>query len=234
MPCPRVGSPLAGIGIDVRHLSSIVLQFLFTALLAGNVSMAADIDVVALTNGKAVVSLNGGKPRTMTVGEVSAEGVKLVSATSESATFEVGGRRQTLSMGQSISFGKTSATAQQATLTSDGVGQFVTVAQINGISVRFMVDTGATLVTLGSEDARRAGINYLAGQRATLQTANGSTTAYRVKIDSVRVGEIVLTNVDGAVVEGKVMGELSLLGMSFLNRMEMKRSGDTLTLIRRF
>src|SRR5678810_1447598 len=103
MPCPRVGSPLAGIGIDVRHLSSIVLQFLFTALLAGNVSMAADIDVVALTNGKAVVSLNGGKPRTMTVGEVSAEGVKLVSATSESATFEVGGRRQTLSMGQSIS-----------------------------------------------------------------------------------------------------------------------------------
>src|SRR5689334_10802000 len=119
--------------------------------------MAADIDVVALTSGKAVVSINGGKPRSMMVGEVSPEGVKLVSANSESATFEVGGKRQTLSMGQSISVGTSSSTAQQVTLTSDGVGQFVTIAQVNGISVRFMVDTGATLVTLGSEDARRAG-----------------------------------------------------------------------------
>ncbi|HKU71604.1 MAG TPA: TIGR02281 family clan AA aspartic protease [Burkholderiales bacterium] len=214
----------------MRHLSVIVLS----VLLAGNIAGAADIDVVGLTSGKAVVSINGGKPRSMKAGEVSSEGVKLVSATSESAVFEIGGKRQTLSMGQSISFGKPSTAAQQATLTSDSVGQFVTTAQINGISVRFMVDTGATLVTLGSADAQRAGINYRSGQRATLQTANGTTTAYRVKIDSVRVGDIELTNVDGAVVEGKVMGELSLLGMSFLNRTDMKRSGDSLTLIRRF
>ena len=216
---------------DLRHLSVTALSF----LLAAGTCAGADINVVALTGGKAVVSIDGGKPRSMTVGQVSPEGVKLISATSESATFEVGGKRQTLSMGQSISVGVSTAGAQRATLTSDSGGHFVTTAEINGISIRFLVDTGATLVTLSSDDARRAGINYFNGQRATLQTANGSTTAYRVKLDSVRVGEIVLTNIDGAVVEGsKVMGELSLLGMSFLNRVDMRREGTSMTLTKRF
>jgi aspartyl protease family protein len=215
----------------VRDLSVTALLF----LLAAGPAAAADISVMGLTAGRAVVSIDGSKPRSMTVGQTTPEGVKLISATTESATFEVGSKRQTLSMGQSISVAEPAASAQRATLTSDSGGHFVTTAQVNGISIRFLVDTGATLVTLGSDDAKRAGINYFSGQRATLQTANGSTTAYRVKLDSVRVGEIVLTNVDGAVVEGtKVMGELSLLGMSFLNRVDMRREGSSMTLTKRF
>ena len=189
-------------------------------LVAGGAFSAADVEIniVALIAGKVVVSINGGKPQTLTLGQVSPEGVKLLAASSESATFEAGGKRQTLTLGQSIAIGEVSIRAQRATLTADPVGHFVTTAAVNGVSLRLMVDTGASLVTLSSGDAKRAGINYLAGQKALLQTANGAAPAYRVKLDSVRVGDITLNNVDGAVVEGNVMGETGLLGLSFLNQ----------------
>jgi aspartyl protease family protein len=79
----------------VRHLTAILL-FLF----ACGASLAADIHVVALTAGKAVVRVNGGKPQTLAAGQVSPEGVRLIEATSSSATFEYGGKRQTLAPGQ--------------------------------------------------------------------------------------------------------------------------------------
>lgn len=214
----------------MRHVSLTALLF----LLGAGAAAAADINVIGLTSGKAVVSINGGKPQTMAAGQVSSEGVRLISATTESATFEVGGKRQTLSMGQTISIGGGAVGAQRATLLADNGGHFVTTVEVNGISMRFMVDTGASLVTLSSGDARRAGINFLAGQKAVMQTANGTTPAYRVKLDKVRLGDIELTNVDGVVVEGNVMGELGLLGMSFLNRVNMQREGTTMTLTRRF
>jgi len=202
--------------------------------LAHAFAAAADINVVALTAGKAVVVINNGKPQTMMTGQVSSEGVRLIDATTESATFEVGGKRQTLTMGHSISIGGGPVSAQRATLVADMGGHFVTTVAINGISMKFMVDTGASLVTLSSGDARRAGINYLSGQKAVLQTTNGTIPAYRVKLDTVRLGDITLNNVDGAVVEGNVMGELGLLGLSFLNRLNMLREGTTMTLTRRF
>ena len=104
---------------------------------------------------------------------------------------------------------------------------------MNGVSLRFLVDTGASSVVLSSADARRAGVSYLAGTRVLTQTANGVVPVYTVKLDTLRVGDITLNNVDAAVIEGDKL-PIALLGMSFLNRMEMKRDGMTLTLIRRF
>lgn len=202
--------------------------------LAHALATAADINVVGLTAGKAVVVINNGKPQTMTTGQVTSEGVRLIDATTDSATFEVGGKRLTFTMGQSYSTGGVPASAQRATLTADSGGHFVTTVAVNGVSMKFMVDTGATLVTLSSSEAMRAGINYRSGQKATLQTANGTNVAYRVKLDTVRIGDITLNNVDGAVVEGNVLGELGLLGLSFLNRLNMQREGSTMTLTRRF
>jgi aspartyl protease family protein len=219
---PAMGNP------EMRNI--LVGLVLLLPALAG----AAEINVVGLMAGRAIVIINQGKPQTLTVGQTTADGIKLVDATSESAIFEVGGKRQTLTLGQGISSGGGPISAQRATLQAGSGGHFVTTVVVNGVSLRFLVDTGATLVTLSGANARRAGINYLAGQKALMQTANGTTTAYRVKLDTVRLGDITLSNVDGAVVEGSVMGELGLLGMSFLNRLEMKRDGQTMTLMRRF
>ncbi|HEY7656577.1 MAG TPA: TIGR02281 family clan AA aspartic protease [Burkholderiales bacterium] len=215
----------------VSNLRAIVLLF----LLGSSAALAADINVHALTAGKAVVSIDGGKPRTLAVGQVTAEGVKLISATSESAVFEVAGERRTLAAGQGAAIANTAPPrgGDSVTLFADARGHFTTVGVVNGVSLRFLVDTGATSVVLSSADARRAGVNYLSGARSLTQTANGVVPVYAVKLDTLRVGDITVNNVDASIIEGDRL-PIGLLGMSFLNRMEMKRDGTTLTLIRRF
>lgn len=215
--------------LNFAHLIGLAIGCL--SLCAG--ARAADVDVVALTNGKATLVIDGGRPRTLRAGETAPGGVKLISATSESAVVEIGGKRSTLRMGEHISGNAPVVDKASVTLTSDSSGHFVTTGTINGATVRFMVDTGATMVSMGVEDARRAGVNYLAGERGMSQTANGLAPVYRVKLNSVKLGDIALSNVDGLVHENNAL-PLVLLGMSFLGRLEMKHAGDSLTLTRRF
>jgi len=194
-----------------------------------------DINVVGLTAGKAVVSIDGGKPRTLTVGQVTPEGVKLIAASSETAVFEVAGERRTFAVGggAAVASAAPARGGDTVTVISYARGHFTTVGVVNGVSLRFLVDTGATSVVLSSADARRAGVNYLGGTRVLTQTANGIVPVYSVKLDSLRIGDITVNNVDASVIEGDKL-PIALLGMSFLNRMEMRRDGTTLTLIRRF
>jgi aspartyl protease family protein len=196
---------------------------------------AADIVVGALFNGKAVLVVNGGKPRTLSVGQSTPEGVKLMSATSESAVIEYNGQRQILTTGQGTRVGGSGAAdgAAQVTLTADSRGHFITTGYVNGVAVQLMIDTGATSVALSTTEARRMGINYLAGVPGRASTANGTVPMYRVKLDSVRVGDIVLNNVEGTILDG-AGPSIALLGMSFLNRTQMVRDGDKLTLMRRY
>jgi aspartyl protease family protein len=69
--------------------------------------------------------------------------------------------------------------------------------------------------------------------RGAGRTANGIVVSYGVKLDTVRVGEITLQNVDAHVLDGMGPSDV-LLGMSFLNRTQMQRDGDTLVLVKRF
>ena len=102
--------------------------------------------------------------------------------------------------------------------------------EIGGL--RFLVDTGATSIALGPTDARRIGIDPNQGQKGLVGTANGNAVVSRVVLNTVRIGDITLHNVE-AVVMPTEMPE-ALLGMSFLNRMEMQRDGNTMTLKKRF
>jgi aspartyl protease family protein len=210
----------------------------FALLLCTGLAHALQIQVIALTNGKATLVVDASKPRTLAAGQVSPEGVRLLSANPESAVVEFEGRRHTLSLGTSYrSAGADAPSAtigRTVTITGDTRGHFLVSGLINGAaSVRFLVDTGASLVSISADDARRAGINYLSGQRALTQTASGVAPVYRVKLDTVRIGDVVLYNVDAAV---HTSGQLpiALLGMSFLNRMEMRRDAGLLTLTRRY
>ena len=219
-------------GNSVRdQIKAIGFLLLLVPCLAG----AADIHVIALTAGKAVVKVNGGRTQTLSVGQVTPEGVRLISATSESAEFEVGGKRRTLVAGEGGALATVAppTRGKQVTLTADGRGHFVTTGVVNGTSLRFMVDTGATSVVLSGADAKRAGINYLDAPRSVSQTANGLIPVYTVKLDTLKIGDIEISNVDAIVVEGDRL-PMALLGMSFLNRMEMRREGQTMVLIRRF
>jgi aspartyl protease family protein len=200
---------------------------------------ANDITVAALFTGKAVLVVNGGAPRTISVGQSTPEGIRLISADSSSAVIEFQGKRQTLTLGGSGRLGgggpvgSGGSSTGSVTLTADSQGHYMTLGQINGGTVQFMVDTGATAIAMSSTRARQLGINYVNGQRGFTQTANGRAAAYRVTLDTVKIGDITLHAVDAVVLEGDNL-PIVLLGMSFLNRTEMKRDGQSLTLIKRF
>ena len=195
-------------------------------------ALATDVTLVGLIGAKAIVVIDGGAPRTLTPGQKTAEGVVLLGTEKDAASFEIEGKKRTLRMGQAYS-AATRAGRQNVTLSADTRGHFVTIGSINGGSVRFLVDTGATLVALPASEAKRLGINYLQGERGHVQTANGVAVAYRVKLDTVKIGDIEVNNVDAVVSENDAMG-VALLGMSFLNRMEMKRDGQSMTLTKRY
>jgi len=193
---------------------------------------ATDVRVSGLFMDKALVQIDGGRLQTLSVGQKSAEGVTLVSVERDAATFDIGGKRVTLGLGHARMVTDDSI-RESTVLTADVQGHFYTVGQVNGRSVRFVVDTGATLISIPASEARRLSIDYQKGQKALMRTANGNTTGYLVKLDTVSVGGVTIYSVDAVVIEGNGLTS-TLLGMSFLNRMNMKREGDIMTLTRRY
>ncbi len=110
---------------------------------------------------------------------------------------------------------------------------YMTVGNINGRSVRFLVDTGASAISMNTEQAKQLGIHYdKTGIPAGVSTASGFVKAYRVRLKSVSVGKITQTNVEAFVIDGNHPGPI-LLGMSFLGRLSVEHSGNAMTLIQK-
>ena len=200
-------------------------------MLACTFATAASVSVVGLFKDKAIVTIDGGKPRTLSVGQ-TVQGVKLIAADSDSASFDVDGSRRVLGMGQSFAGGATTGERQSVSLTADARGHFAAAGSINGYPVTFLVDTGATSIAINAAEAKRMGLDYKAGQAYGVNTAAGMVPSWRITFNTVKVGGITLHQVDGMVLEGGL--SVPLLGMSFLNRMEMQRNGQTMTLIQRY
>jgi aspartyl protease family protein len=200
-------------------------------LLVSGSAMALDVNVVGLFPNKAVVQIDGGPLQTISVGQKTREGVLLVSVQGDGATFEVDGKRMDLGMGHARM--APSSGAASAKITADERGHFMTMGSVNGMPVRFAVDTGATFISLSANEARRLNLDYRKGQPALMSTANGNAAAYRIKLDTVRVGDIALNSVDAVVMESD-SPHVALLGMSFLSRMNMNRDGEVMTLTKRF
>ncbi len=205
-----------------------------TALLAAPALAATQLNVVGLFSGKAVIAVNGSAPQTISAGQTK-NGVKLISADSESATFLVEGKQQTLKMGQaaSVAGGSVSANNSPVSLYADQAGHFFGNLSINGASLKYVVDTGATTVALNSGDAKFAKIDYEKGERINMSTANGEVSAYLVKLNTLKVGTIILNNIDATVNEGG-SPTVVLLGMSALNRLDMKRENSIMTLSKKY
>lgn len=213
-----------------KHYSNLLGLLLLGATCAGH---ATEVNIVGLFSGKAMVMVNGGKPHMMANGETSPEGIKLISADSNAAVLEIDGKRQTLNMGQSANIKPKEGSGNPTTiLTADSAGHFFTVGSINGASTRMIVDTGATMVSMSSAEAKRLGISYLNGERGAVSTANGVVPAYRVTFNTVKLGNITLNQVEGLVQESSM--PFVLLGMSFLKRLEMKRDGSSMTLVKKY
>jgi aspartyl protease family protein len=192
---------------------------------------AATINVVGVFPGKAVVAVDGAAPRSIAVGE-SVAGFKLVAVGADAATFLVDGKRQTIAMGSYLG-GKSASSRASTMVTLDGRGHYMADGAINGVPTRFLVDTGATLVILSANEATRLGVSYRQAPQAMARTANGTVPYRVVKLDRIRVGDVEINNVEAGVMESGFDGP-TLLGMSFLSRMEVSRDGQNMVLTKRF
>jgi aspartyl protease family protein len=191
------------------------------------------VELVGVMGGsKAIVSIDGALPRTMSPGQVY-KGVKLVSVRENSATVTINGRPRTMRIGQNLAMGVTSSSGAVAVIMKDTNGHFQTTGSINGHSVKFMVDTGATSVSMGKSDAERMKLDLSKAEPGMSQTANGVARVYRLKLRSVKVGDIELHDVDGTVHPATDMPQV-LLGMSFISRVQMTHDGDMLMFRQRF
>ena len=112
-------------------------------------------------------------------------------------------------------------------LVSNGQGHFVASGHINGQPVDFMLDTGATDVSIPASLAERLKLEK--GFGVTLSTANGLSEGYRTRIDRLQLGDIVLRDVRALVAPG-LHGDQVLLGMSALNKLEFTQRGGTMLL----
>ena len=197
----------------------------------GVVAQAADVALVGLLAGKAMVVIDGGKRQTLAVGAATTEGVKLLAIEAGAAMFEIEGKQRRVKIGQSV-VSAAGVERPATTLTADVRGHFIAQGSINGTSMRFLVDTGATFISLGAADAKRAHIDMSQAEQGMTMTANGAARVWKLKLASVKLGNISMSDVDATVHEQDM--PVVLLGMSFLNRMEIRRDGPSMTLTQRF
>jgi aspartyl protease family protein len=210
------------------------MRFAVAPLLAlvGAAASAQSVTLSGSMGDKALLIINGA-PRTVAVGSTF-QNVKLVSVTPHDAVVELDGKRVSLPLGGApVNLGGASseATGSLIVLSAGSGGHFVTDGSINGKSVRFVVDTGATMVSMGVADAERIGLNYKTGQRGIASTANGQVMVYKTSLNVVRVGDVQVYNVDAIVMPAQM--DTILLGNSFLSHFSMRRESDRMTLERR-
>lgn len=204
-----------------------ILSFLLFAPPAQGVEVA----VAGIFGSRAALVVDGAAPQTIAVGKQTREGVILRKVDAGEVTLEYAGRVFALRIGQHTASAE-GAPAAQISLVADGGGHFFTEARINGALVRVVVDTGATFVSMGRNEAARLGLDYQSGVVGQSATANGVVRVWKVKLDSVELRGLRLHAVDAAVHDSEL--PVVLLGMSFMNRMDWRREGNTLMLRKRY
>jgi len=207
------------------------IVFLFFISIAANA--AIDIEVQGLFSGKAVVLINGQR-HILSVGKTSPEGVKMIAADSRGAVLEVKGQKKSYLLGHRVSTTFAKKEKKRVQIVANDRGMFLSHGSINGQSVHFLVDTGATTVALSEHQAKRLGILYrMNGIESQASTASGLAKAWKINLKSVSLGSIKQKNVKAVVVEGDYPRRV-LLGMSFLDKLHVKTVANKMMLEQRF
>ncbi len=216
-------------------VNKILLTLILLLPLLSATSTAASNDnsetimVLGLFKDRAVIRI-GKQQHMLRVGETTPEGVKLIEADSEKAVLEFRGKKNTYLLGRQISshFKKVKIKGEANIWPVNGM--YMVGGAINGQPVKFLLDTGASWISMNGQHARRLGLDYrVSGRRSSVSTASGTAQVFLINLDRVRVGDIVLHHIKAAVLEGNSPTEI-LLGMSFLERVDIQRKGQMMTL----
>lgn len=202
-------------------------------LMVADGAAAQSVVLSGMLGKQALLVVDGGPPRSVAPGQTVA-GVTVIATQGDQAVVEIQGQRHTLRVGDTPArqgAGIQSSNGRRIVLPAGSGGHFTTPGRINGQATQFLVDTGATVVSLGQADADRLGLDTKTGTPVRIGTANGTVAGWRIRLDSVRIGEVEVYGVD-AVVLAQPMPYV-LLGNSYLNRFQMQRSNDQMVLDRR-
>lgn len=218
----------------MRRLSTLLIMVVgwLTFSLPGYAIDVQDVRVVGLFKDTAVLDI-AGKQQLLKVGKRSSEGVELLSADTSGAMVLINGVQHQLSLTRAHSGGYQKREVVSKQIDINARGQYMTPGSINGRSVRFLVDTGATSVAMNSEIARSLGIDFTSGRVGHSSTAGGLVKSYSVILERVKVGEIEVRNVRAAVLEG-VYPTYVLLGMTYLSKVEMSENAGLMTLTKKY
>ncbi|WP_226801551.1 TIGR02281 family clan AA aspartic protease [Alkalilimnicola sp. S0819] len=204
-------------------------MMLLLCLCAGLVQAAPRLELVGLFPGRAVLTVDG-RRHVLAEGERSPEGVRLVRVEGQAAWVSFAGQQRRLPMSRSVGGSYAAPSRNTVSIARDRHGMFTTTGSINGTPVSWLVDTGATVVAFNAEHARRLGIDFRRdGLPVQVNTASGTARAWRVTLESVAVGGIVVRKVAAVVMDGS-SPRVPLLGMSYLGRLKMSHEGRLLVL----
>lgn len=198
-----------------------------------NISYAVDsVEVQALFSKKVVVSIDG-KRRILSVGKISPEGVKVIAVNSKGAKLKVDGVIKEYQLGSTVSLSYAKPEQFEEKVFADDRGMFLRTGTINGQTVKFLIDTGATTIAMNKKQAKRLGVKFrLEGKESGASTASGFVKAYEVRLKSVSLGKIKKKNVAAMVIDGNHPGPV-LLGMSFMSSLKVEKSGNVMVLRQR-
>ena len=193
------------------------------------------VQAIALFNNKAMLSVDGGKAKIIKKGD-SYKGVRLLSSNTDQAVVEIDGKKEVLTLNSTVSLPEDLDTKikpkSSIQLLADKDGFFRSHGEINGHSLNFLIDTGANLVVLSSDQANRIGLEYRNGTLSYAVTASGTTPMYAIQIPEISLGTLELTNIKAGVIEGS-FPVVPLLGMTFLSKLNMTRNGGIMKLTKR-
>ncbi|MFT4243215.1 MAG: retropepsin-like aspartic protease [Acidovorax sp.] len=210
---------------------TLLAPALAALLLAPAGAHAQAVALAGLLGSKALIVVGDHPPKAVGAGG-EFQGVKVIAVTKDDATVEVQGARRVLRLGDApVSVGGRGGSGKRVVLVADSRGHFINSGSINGRTMQYMVDTGASTVAIGRSDADRMGLNYQNSQPVRMSTANGVAQGWRMKLDSVRIGDVEVFGVD-AIITPQPMPYV-LLGNSFLTEFQMTRTSDQMVLEKR-
>jgi aspartyl protease family protein len=214
----------------VKQLS-LLFALLLPLFYASATAADAAVKVIALFSNKALLQV-GDKQKIVSKGETF-EGILLQSASGRGAVVVIDGETMTLELNQAIAGSFKKRDSVTIRIAPDVRGMYYARGAINDHSTSFLVDTGATNVTLSGSKANSLGIDFRQGVSGMANTAAAVVQVWQIKLSSVRVGGIELNNVNATVIPGNKPSDV-LLGNSFLGRTELQQVDSVLTIRKRF
>ncbi len=193
---------------------------------------ASGVTVNGVFGEKALIAIGSRPARVMSVGQ-TLDGIRLLAVRGDGVVIEENGQRRHLEVGLGLAPGGVAESAAVAVIVADGQGQYFVDGLVNNHPVRFLVDTGASVVVLPRSIALGADVALHNARQVSVATANGRTRASRVLLNAVRVGPIGANLVEALVLEDNQL-KTPLLGMSFLKRTNMNNQDGRLTLSQRY